>query len=214
LKYIRQTPEQKEQHMKRIIMITLFALSLVVLAGLAAVAPRFRPLAEFQGVVRAAGGAVLTFDLAADCRTFVGGPNRDDPFMINGKVFPAGTLPSGAAINDPTQSVNGVKPIGNWAIRGRNSFPFQPAVAAAYSSTPVAFGTEYLILDDERTLTYESYRLPSGVVLSSVTGGTGGFSGAAGQARANPSFGTNATGCPNGRVTFTLHPGSVRGDVN
>jgi hypothetical protein len=68
-----------------------------------------------------------------------------------------------------------------------------------------------LILDDGRALTYESYRLPSGVVLSSVTGGTGGFSGAAGEAQANPGLGTNATGCPNGRVTFTLQPGSARG---
>ncbi|HLJ13902.1 MAG TPA: hypothetical protein VKV15_05350 [Bryobacteraceae bacterium] len=68
-----------------------------------------------------------------------------------------------------------------------------------------------MILNDGRALTYESYRLPSGVVLSSVTGGIGGFRGAAGEARANPGLGTNATGCPNGRVTFMLQPGSLRG---
>jgi hypothetical protein len=194
--------------MKRIAMSTQLALYLSVLGHLAGIGP----MAGLQPAAWATDDHTLTFDLAADCRTFVGAPGvRGALFMISGKVFPAGTLPSGAATNDPTQPVNGVKPIGNWTIRAQNSFPFPPANAAAYSSSPVAFGTEYLILDDGRALTYETYLLPSGLALSSITGGTGGFSGAAGQAQANPGMGTNATGCPNGRVTFTLQPGSVRG---
>jgi hypothetical protein len=186
----------------------MFSLGLVAITGLAGL----RPLGEFLPAVHADDHAIVVFDLAADCRTFVGGPNRGDTFMISGKVFPPGTLPQGVAANDPTLALNGVKPIGNWSIRGRNASPFPPSVAAAYSSSPTAFGTEYIILDDGRALTYETYLLSSGVALSSVTGGTGAFSGAAGEARANPlTFGTNATGCPNGRVTFTLQPGSLRG---
>src|SRR5262249_1832732 len=146
------TNSVEEQKMKRITNIILSALSLAVLAGL---------------LVQAAGDQVLTFDIAAHCRTFAGRPHPGASFHLYGKGFPGGTI-VGISGNDPTQPVNGIKPIGNWIIRGRNSFPFPPSVATAYSSTPIAFGTEYLILDDGRALTYESWQLPSLVVLSSV----------------------------------------------
>ncbi len=195
--------------MKRITKITVFTLGLVALDALNGVAPSLRPLAELQ----AAGEQVLTLDVAIDCRTLVGGPNRGDLFVINGKIFPGGTLPSGVATFDPTQPVNGVAPIGNWFIRGQSATPFPPAVAAAYSSAPVSFGTIYFILNDGRALTAEGYLLPSavppGIVFSSVTGGVGGFSGASGFME-SPAIGTNATGCPNARSTFHIQPGSVR----
>ena len=193
--------------MKRITKIALFAVGLMVLAALAGVVPGLRPLTEFQAVVQAADDNVLTFDAAADCRTFAGGPNRGDVVIINGKIFPAGTLPSGTGTNDPTQPVNGVAPIGDWINRGQNGFPFPPAIAPSYSSAPAAFGTEYFILNDGRALTTEGYLFPSGLVLSSVTGGIGGFRGAAGYSRGTI-LGTNATGCPNARVKFHLQPGS------
>ena len=198
--------------MKRIVL----SLGLAVLASLVGVVPGFRPLAEFQVAAQAAtddADDVLTFDVAADCRTFVGGPNRGDVVIVNGKIFPAETLPSGSGTNDPTQPVNGVAPIGEWANRGQNSFPLPPAVASAYSSTPAAFGTQYFILNDGRALTTEGFLFPSGLVLSSVTGGIGGFRGAAGFSQGNI-LGTNATGCPNARVKFHIQPGSVRGESN
>jgi hypothetical protein len=199
--------------MKCITKITLFALGLVVPACLTGVWSGFRPLAELQATAQAAGDQVLTLDVAVDCRTFVGGPNRGDVVIVSGKIFPGGTLPSGAATFDPIQPVNGVAPIGNWTQRGQNSFPFPPAVASAYSSTPFAFGTIYFILNDGRALTTEGYLLPSavppGIVFSSVTGGIGGFSGASGFLE-GPAIGTNATGCPNARATFHIQPGSVR----
>ena len=139
--------------------------------------------------------------------------NRGDVVIVNGKIFPAETLPSGSGTNDPTQPVNGVAPIGEWANRGQNSFPLPPAVASAYSSTPAAFGTQYFILNDGRALTTEGFLFPSGLVLSSVTGGIGGFRGAAGFSQGNI-LGTNATGCPNARVKFHIQPGSVRGESN
>src|SRR2546426_965706 len=187
-------PERrKEQHMKRITKITLFALGL---AGLASMALLVSP-----ALVKAANENVLTFDIACDCRTgAAAGPNRGDPFIISGKIFPVGTLPSGTATNDPTLPVNGVAPIGNWTCRGQNSFPFPPAIAPAYSSTPFAFNTQYFILNDGRALTAEGYDIPTGELLS-VTGGIRGFSGASGFIQEGP-VGTNATGCPNFRAKF------------
>src|SRR5437899_128433 len=186
--------------MKRITKITLLALGL---AGLASVAVLGLP-----DVVKAANENILTFDVACDCRTSVGGPNRGDPFIIQGKIFPAGTLPSGTATNDPTLPVHGVAPIGEWICRGQNSFPFPPAIAPAYSSTPFAFNTQYFILNDGRALTAEGYDIPTGELLS-VTGGIRGFSGASGFIQEGP-VGTNATGCPNFRAKFRVQSGRER----
>ena len=159
-------------------------------------------LAALPSEAEASDTHTLTFDVACDCRTGVSGPNRGDVFIIQGKIFPAGTLPSGTATNDPTQPVNGVAPIGNWICRGQNSFPFPPAIAPAYSSTPAALNSQYFILNDGRALTAEGYDVPTGELLS-VTGGIRGFSGASGFIVEAP-FGTNATGCPNFRAKFRL----------
>jgi hypothetical protein len=58
-------------------------------------------------------------------------------------------------------------------------------VAAAYSSTPFAFNTQYFLLNDGRALTIEGYAIPTGERLS-VTGGIAGFSGAAGDVEEGP----------------------------
>jgi hypothetical protein len=194
--------------MKRFLNATLFALGL---AGLADVAVLGLP-----DVAKAAGSPnTLTFDVACDCRTgspaFFNG-NRGDAWTVSGKIFPAGTLPAGTATNDPTLPVGGVAPIGEWTCRGQSAFPFPPAVAAAYSSTPFAFNTQYFLLNDGRALTIEGYATPTGERLS-VTGGIGAFSGAAGDVEEGP-LGTNVTECPNFRAKFTFQPGSVRGNSN
>ena len=198
--------------MKRMGKVTLFALGLVILAGLASIAPGFNPLPELEMLVEAASDNIRVFDIACDCRTgspgfFTGG--RGDEFIINGKIFPAGTLPSGTATNDPTQPVNGVAPIGNWMCRGQKSQPFPPSIASAYASVPFALNTQYFILNDGRALTSEGYTTPTGELLS-ITGGIGGFSGASGFIEEGP-FGTNATGCPNFRARFKFQE-SLKGD--
>jgi hypothetical protein len=192
--------------------ITVFAVALAALIGSAGVASGLIPLLELQGVVKAANEKILTFDVACDCRTFVATDNRGDPFIVNGKIFPAGTLPLGPAQNDPTLPVNGVAPIGTWTCRGQNSFPFPPAVpAGAYSDSPFAYFDWHFILNNGSGINATGYPISAEGDRSvlSVSGGVGLFSGIAGQIQAEQ-LGTNATGCPNFRPTFTFQPGSVR----
>jgi hypothetical protein len=199
--------------MKRIAKITLFVIGLTVLAGLAGMPARLMPLAGWLAAAQAPD--VLDFDVACDCRT--GSPSfftgtRNDPFIISGKIFPARTLPS--AGNDPTQPVNGIAPIGDWTCRGQSAFPFPPAVAAAYNSTPPVWNTQYFILNDGRALTLEGY-VKTGFTgeLLTITGGINGFSGASGFVEEAP-FADNVTGCPNFHARFHILPGSVRGASN
>jgi hypothetical protein len=206
----------KGTHMKHVTHITLSGLGLALLAGLTGVVPPLRPLAAQQA---ARHHRAVAFDVAADCRTFVGGPNRGDVSYGSGKIFPAGTLPSGAATNDPIQPVNGVAPIGDWTTNGQNAFPFPPAVAQAYSLTPSFFATQFYVFDNGRNaLTTATYAYFQGSSFlrgnSSITGGIGAFRGAAGDLTGGVNLGTNATGCPNFRANFNLVPGSVRGNSN
>ena len=205
--------------MKIFAQITLFA---AALAGLTALAISVLP----EVVKAAASPNTLTVDVACDCRTgspaFFNG-NRGDAWIVTGKIFPAGTLPSGTASNDPTQAVNGILPIGTWTCRGQSAFPLPsdlpPAVAEAYASTPFVYNTQYYLLNDGRALTLEGFEFDTGGVLSaalSVTGGVHGFSGASGDTEFLPGvlLGTNATECPNFRTTFRFQPGSIRGASN
>jgi hypothetical protein len=183
-----------------------FTLFVLALAGLACLAVFGLP-----AVVKAGDDTnTTTFDVACDCRT--GSPGffsdkRGDPFIVSGKIFPAGTLPSGTAANDPTQPVNGVSSIGDWTCRGQVAGAFPPAIALAYSSSPFAWNTQYFVLK-RGALTAEGYALPTGELLS-VTGGIRSFSGASGFLEEAP-FGTNATGCPNFRAKFRLRSGPGR----
>jgi hypothetical protein len=204
---LRQTPE-KEQHMKRITSMSLFASGL---AGLAAVAVFGLP-----DVVKGRDdpSTLTVVDVACDCRTgskgFFSGTREDGLFIVSGKVFPAGTLPSGDATNDPTQPGS----IGDWTCRGQHAFPFPPEVASAYGATPPVFNTQYFILNDGRGFTVEGWVKPgSPGELLSITGGIGSLSGATGFTEEAP-FGTNATMCPNFRATLHFRPGSFQGGAS
>jgi hypothetical protein len=134
--------------------------------------------------------------------------------MVTGKIFPGGTLPGGIADNDPVLPVNGVAPIGDWHHRSQTVVPLPADIAPAYSSAPPVLATFYFLFDDGRALVTENWGIieVNGIptVLGVVTGGIGGFSGAAGDVLGTI-IGTNATGCPNGRNRFNIRPGSMRG---
>jgi hypothetical protein len=202
--------------MTRLAKLTFLVAALIILTNLAGVLPQFIPLTEMSSVAQAAPPHVFTVDLAVDCRTFINGPGRGDLYIINGKLFPPGTLPSGPASNDPVKPVNGVAPIGEWILRGQHDQPFPPAIASFYNSAPFDFGTAYFILDNGRTaIITEAYNfVPSGKSFSAVTGGVGRFAGASGDIEGDPPIGFNATGCPNFHTKLNLVPGSVSGGSN
>jgi hypothetical protein len=212
--------------MKQLSGVVLFALALVFVVVLAGTGPRFAPIANTPAVVHAASPNVLTLDVAVDCRTVVAGTNRGDTFFINGKLFPGGTLLPGAQTNDPTMAVNGVQPIGDYAVRGQHAislvngqaiYPFPPEIVAAYQSIPLGHATAYFLLNGGKTaLITEGYDLPPfrpTHALMAIVGGIGGYSGVAGDILFNI-LGTNGTGCANSRAIFNIQPGSVRGNPN
>jgi len=86
--------------MRRITKITPVCVGSVLFAGLAGTVPGSTPLAEFETAMQAdtqarrPGPIKSHLEVAADCRTFVNGPNRADVSFGSGKIFPAETLPS------------------------------------------------------------------------------------------------------------------------
>jgi hypothetical protein len=174
--------------MKRITKITTIAFGLVFLTG----------------VAQTGTETTITFDLALDCRTFnylrgVTLPQevRGDGYILNGKLFPAGTLKPGAQNNDPNETGS----IGDFVDRGTST-----ATLAEHLANPNNYGvfsTSYFLLYDGRGLVSDGWYKPSGANQAAVTGGTGAFRGASGE-WSGVDIGTNSTGCPNTRVTITL----------
>lgn len=142
----------------------------------------------------------LTVEVAIDARTFVYDqgvdPNtpflRGDTFLIYGKIFPAGTLPSGAASNDP----NAPGSIGTWICRG--TFILDQRLDDG--TKPHVITTQTFMFDNGSGLSSDG--LEGNIkVLRTIIGGTGRFSGAAGQVTEQP-LGTNVTGTENARFVF------------
>jgi hypothetical protein len=172
---------------------------LLVIAGLACIGLAFLPLA---GVVQAATEEkTFTLDVAIDCRTWrfnqgiadsdVG---RGDSFIANGKIFPAGTLGTGAT-GDP----NAPGSIGTFIETGTMAATLAEIDAG---KRPAFVGTWLHLLDDGRGIVAIGPHPDSGPMA--VIGGMGGLSGANGQISVDI-IGTNSTGCPNIRSTFVLH---------
>jgi hypothetical protein len=160
------------------------------------------------------GSATFVVDVAVDMRTFAAvpstgnppgepvGPNRGTTFIVNGKIFPAGDLPSGTASNDPSQAGS----IGDWVCRGILTSDLASQLAGA---DQIGFDTTQMLIfgSDRRAIWSEG--LEGGLGEAGVTthrivlGGTGAFLGASGDV-VQESLGTNATGAPNIRLTFRL----------
>ncbi len=137
----------------------------------------------------------IQLDVACDCRTFAFNRGavptntvRGDGFIVNGKIFPAGTLPAGAATNDP----NDPGSIGNWICRG----------TLTGAADPFAFITQYHLLATGGGLVSEG-AATAPEAQAAVVGGIGSFSDARGDLSA-VEIGTNSTGCPNLRFSIRL----------
>ena len=160
------------------------------------------------------GTDTFVVDVAVDMRTFAAvpstgnppgepvGPNRGTPFIVNGKIFPAGALPAGTASNDPGQAGS----IGDWVCRGILTSDMARQLAGL---DKIGFDTTQMLMfgSDRRAIWSEG--LEGGLSEAGVTthrivlGGTGAFLAASGDV-VQVSLGTNATGAPNIRLTFRL----------
>jgi hypothetical protein len=129
-------------------------------------------------------------------------PIRGTTFIVYGKVFPAGTIPSGVTAFDPNQPGS----IGTWICRG----VFLADYAAIASGTAkLAFDTTQLFLlpDDETMVATEGLEGNFGVNTHRVvTGGTGMFRGVTAE-ELQEVIGANKTGLFDLRFTFSIRPG-------
>jgi hypothetical protein len=170
--------------------------------------------AESQDAREASGIRMLGFDVAIDVKTLSlnnndpaakGNPLRGSTFIVYGKIFPAGTIPSGVSSFDPNQAGS----IGTWICRG--VFVADFADIFTNKTAQLAFHTTQLFLlpDDQMMVSTEGFEGNVGVNTHRVvTGGTGLFRGVTGE-ELQEVIGVNQSG--NGlfdlRFTFSIRPG-------
>jgi hypothetical protein len=173
-----------------------------------------KPLSAGRLGPKAIGNEKFTVDVAVDMRTFAiipsagnppgkpVGPNRGTTFIVNGKIFPGGTLPSGNAANDPAHSGS----LGDWICRGILTSDLADQLSGA---AKVGFDTTQMFVfgSDNRAIWTEGLEAALGAAGVEthriILGGTGEFGSASGEVL-QESLGTNMTGAPNIRLTFTL----------
>jgi hypothetical protein len=155
---------------------------------------------------------VLVLDVAIDARTMSfanndpsdpANPRRGSTFVVYGKVFPGGTIPSGVTPFDPNQPGS----IGSWICRG----VFLADIADIFSGTAsltVDTTQVFLLTTDSNTVMTEGLEGNVGVTTHrAVTGGTGRYRGVTGSVR-QQNIGVNRNGASDGlfdlRFTFTI----------
>jgi hypothetical protein len=147
--------------------------------------------------------SVVVLDVAFNATTFVlnqvtpGAPAiaRGDTFVLNGTVFPGGTIPSGSGF-DPNSSGS----IGNFVCRGTSLFN---AAEIAAGAAPFVATTQDFLLDSGSALATEGLEAGLSPITRAVTGGWGHYSGAGGEVT-QELLGFNVTGFENYRCTFKL----------
>ena len=187
--------------MKKLLFI-LFAFGALSLSALASTNINSIPTASAVTV------QTIPFDIAIDGATFRNG-NGVNPFampppviprgttlVLNGKLFPSGTVHSGMQTNDP----NGPGSIGDFYCRGTFVNSFADIIMGAQ---PEVQTTQLYRFSNGDQLITEGVE-GGGVWIRAVTGGTGAYRGASGEMRYER-VGTNITGDFNIRVVFTLN---------
>lgn len=157
--------------------------------------------------VKADQDEVFVVDVAVDVNTYmqipvVGPPPTNDSlrgttFIVNGKIFPGGTI-TGPGFN-PNQAGS----IGDWVCRGvftKDGLAMMPGVAEEIDTTQM-----FLLPNDAKAIWTEGFEGDQGVTEHrAVIGGTGEFRGATGMVVQQTLIGLNSTGGPNSRFTFHL----------
>lgn len=151
----------------------------------------------------------LTLDVAFDGRTGIANlvdpaikdGARGDTFVVNGKVFPGGTIPAGGTFDQPgTFDPDTRGSIGNFVCRGTMLFN---AAEIAAGAAPYVVTNQLFQFNTGDVLLTEGLEAGVNTVRRAVTGGVGTYSGARGEAHLTL-IGINKTGWENYRFVFTL----------
>jgi len=152
----------------------------------------------------------FTVDVAVDHATFsiipstglvlnpqAPGPNRGTTFIVDGAVFPGGTLEKGTGLGDPAQP----GAIGAWSCKGFFTSDLATEDVGFNTTQMFQFGGDG---DAIWTEGLEAGLGKIGVITHrTIIGGTGRFQGAEGEV-VQEALGTNVGGTPNIRLTFTI----------
>jgi hypothetical protein len=156
----------------------------------------------------------LVYDVAINARTFrlnKGGTLLDalrgDGFIVNGKIYPAGTIPPGGTPDNPGSFDPDTAPgsIGTFVCRG--TFFFDINEILTQGREPHVYSAQHFEFNNQNVLVADGPE--GGRQLRAVIGGMGNFSGASGEVIEDP-IGVNATGLFNYRFTFKIKKESIR----
>jgi hypothetical protein len=157
----------------------------------------------------------FVLDVAVDAHTLAlnndpsaaGTPKRGTTYIVNGKIYPGGTIPSGVTAFDPDTAPGS---IGAWVCRGVFLADFADifvngSAALGFDSTQI-----FLLPNDGNSLFAEGLEGNIGVTTQRVvTGGTGRYRRVTGTVK-QQTIGLNRNGAADGlfdlRFTFTITP--------
>ena len=151
----------------------------------------------------------LMIDVAEDMRTLSANtasptdtePKRGTTAIINGKMYPGGTIAAGDGLDIDTLTGS----IGNWITRHTLNFDASQIAAGAHpalSSTEYYLFTRTGVSDGEEALFSEGPEFGA-TTHRVVLGGTGRYRGVIGEVQ-QETLGNNSSGFSNFRFTFTI----------
>lgn len=187
----------------------------LLILGLLPAIPSAASRTEDVSTAKAAGEKVIVLDVACDARTFRlnrGGTLLDalrgDSFIVNGKVYPGGTIEPGGTPDAPGPFDPDTAPgsIGNWVCRGTFLNDINDIFTGA---EPHVFTTQFHLLDDGRAIVSDGPEGSNEALVRAVTGGMGDWSGAAGE-MIEETLGINVTGLGNFRYTIRIKKKSIK----
>jgi hypothetical protein len=158
----------------------------------------------------------FVLDVAIDAHTLAlnndptagGIPRRGTTFIVNGKIYPGGTIPSGVTSFDPDTAPGS---IGTWVCRGVFLADFADIFVNGSAALTVDTTQIFLLSTDKDALFTEGLEGNLGVTTHrAVTGGTGPYRGVTGTLK-QETIGVNRNGAADGlfdlRFTFTVKAG-------
>ncbi len=189
--------------MKTFSKITLAAAALALL-GIAASSPR-----GDEGRHSDARWKTIVIDVAEDARTASLNsasatdtePKRGATAIINGKIYPGGTIAAGNGLDIDTLTGS----IGTWLTRHTFNVDLSQILAGAH---PALSSTQYYLFSPTGASDGEEALMSEGPEFGATThrvvlGGTGRYRGVIGEVQ-EETLGVNSTGFANKRFTFTI----------